>query len=64
MRGKTTLTVQHTKTSMFCEVPDAISLDLWTLTEVNLDTIPQTEPIVGWTLFKQTLFSESAVLPV
>jgi len=35
-------TVQRIRTSMFCEVPDAISLDLWALTEVNLDTIHKT----------------------
>ena len=59
MRGKNysvaCITVQRTKASMFCEVPDAISLDLWALIQVNLDPIQETEPIVGWTLFSNRL---------
>jgi len=49
------ITVQRTITNMFCEVPDAISLNLWALIQVNLDTIQEIEPIVGWTLFSHRL---------
>ena len=49
------ITVQYTITNMFCEVPDAILLDLWALIQVNLDPVHETEPIVGWTLFSNRL---------
>ena len=57
-------TVQRTKASVFCEVPDAISLDLWALTEVNLDTIQETETNSGVDTFQTDFLCESAVLPV